>query len=149
MFGLVLFDSILVKSARLTRFLGRNLNWMNPILSLMNGMRITILFWAGCLTRWRTSIPHVYVSWYHPWFLDCFESDVCSFPQGFLDLWVLPRYLSCLSTYLGTLYCDYFGYLLIRWEELAWYEPLSDFSSDGVVESKCLDCWHTYQFWWV
>ncbi|GFS37070.1 hypothetical protein Acr_00g0049570 [Actinidia rufa] len=33
-----------------------------------------------------------------------------------------------------------------KWEELAQYEPLSDFSSDGAVESKCLDRRHTYQF---
>ncbi|GFZ11718.1 P-loop containing nucleoside triphosphate hydrolases superfamily protein [Actinidia rufa] len=33
-----------------------------------------------------------------------------------------------------------------RWEELAQYEPLSDFPSDGAVESKRLDRRHTYQF---
>ncbi|GFS30559.1 hypothetical protein Acr_00g0012590 [Actinidia rufa] len=33
-----------------------------------------------------------------------------------------------------------------RWEELAQYEPLSDFSSDGAVESKRFDRRHTYQF---
>ncbi|GFY81087.1 hypothetical protein Acr_01g0008960 [Actinidia rufa] len=32
------------------------------------------------------------------------------------------------------------------WEELAQYEPLSDFPSDGAVESKRLDRRHTYQF---
>ncbi|GFS31834.1 hypothetical protein Acr_00g0019430 [Actinidia rufa] len=32
------------------------------------------------------------------------------------------------------------------WEELAQYEPLSDFLSDGAVESKRLDRRHTYQF---
>ncbi|GFY81632.1 hypothetical protein Acr_01g0014410 [Actinidia rufa] len=41
---------------------------------------------------------------------------------------------------------DYFGYLKTRWEELAQYEPLSDFPSDGAVESKRLDRRHTYQF---
>lgn len=41
---------------------------------------------------------------------------------------------------------DFFGYLQTRWEELAQYEPLSDFPSDGVVESKRLDRRHTYQF---
>ncbi|GFS45978.1 ubiquitin-specific protease 12 [Actinidia rufa] len=41
---------------------------------------------------------------------------------------------------------DYFGYLQIRWEELAQYEPLSDFPSDGAIESKRLDRRHTYQF---
>ncbi|GFY85533.1 hypothetical protein Acr_04g0002710 [Actinidia rufa] len=35
---------------------------------------------------------------------------------------------------------------LTRWEELAQYEPLSDFPSNGAVESKCLDRRHTYQF---
>ncbi|GFY80988.1 hypothetical protein Acr_01g0007970 [Actinidia rufa] len=33
-----------------------------------------------------------------------------------------------------------------RWEELAQYESLSDFPSDGAVESKRLDRRHTYQF---
>ncbi|GFY86486.1 hypothetical protein Acr_05g0001250 [Actinidia rufa] len=47
---------------------------------------------------------------------------------------------------LGLLVVDYFGYLQTRWEELAQYEPLSDFSSDGAVESKRLDRRHTYQF---
>ncbi|GFY91200.1 hypothetical protein Acr_07g0013960 [Actinidia rufa] len=28
---------------------------------------------------------------------------------------------------------DYFGYLQTRWEELAQYEPLSDFPSDGAI----------------
>ncbi|GFZ19458.1 hypothetical protein Acr_28g0001630 [Actinidia rufa] len=41
---------------------------------------------------------------------------------------------------------DFFGYLQTRWEELAQYEPLSDFPSDGAVESKRLDRRHTYQF---
>ncbi|GFS33562.1 hypothetical protein Acr_00g0029290 [Actinidia rufa] len=41
---------------------------------------------------------------------------------------------------------DYFRYLQTRWEELAQYEPLSDFPSDGAIESKCLDRRHTYQF---
>ncbi|GFY90253.1 indole-3-acetic acid inducible 9 [Actinidia rufa] len=47
---------------------------------------------------------------------------------------------------LGLLVADYFGYLQTRWEELAQYEPFSDFSSDGAVESKRLDRRHTYQF---
>ncbi|GFZ16805.1 hypothetical protein Acr_26g0000750 [Actinidia rufa] len=47
---------------------------------------------------------------------------------------------------LGLLVADYFGYLQTRWEELAQYEPLSDFPSDGAVESKRLDRRHTYQF---
>ncbi|GFY88680.1 hypothetical protein Acr_06g0006200 [Actinidia rufa] len=33
-----------------------------------------------------------------------------------------------------------------EWEELAQYEPLSDFPNDEVVESKRLDHRHTYQF---
>ncbi|GFS37954.1 hypothetical protein Acr_00g0054850 [Actinidia rufa] len=41
---------------------------------------------------------------------------------------------------------DFFGYLQTRWEELAQYKPLSDFPSDGAVESKRLDRRHTYQF---
>ncbi|GFZ10038.1 hypothetical protein Acr_21g0006370 [Actinidia rufa] len=41
---------------------------------------------------------------------------------------------------------DYFGYLQTKWEELAQYEPLSDFPSDGAVESKRLDRRHIYQF---
>ncbi|XP_057467808.1 uncharacterized protein LOC130757154 isoform X1 [Actinidia eriantha] len=47
---------------------------------------------------------------------------------------------------LGLSVADYFGYLQTRWEELAQYEPLSDFPSDGAVESKRLDRRHTYQF---
>ncbi|GFS36400.1 fibronectin type III domain-containing protein [Actinidia rufa] len=47
---------------------------------------------------------------------------------------------------LGLSVADYFGYLQTRWEELARYEPFSDFPSDGVVESKRLDHRHTYQF---
>ncbi|GFZ12658.1 hypothetical protein Acr_23g0010430 [Actinidia rufa] len=46
---------------------------------------------------------------------------------------------------LGSSVADYFAYLHTRWEELAQYEPLSDFSNDGVVESKRLDRRHTYQ----
>ncbi|GFZ05172.1 PSI type III chlorophyll a/b-binding protein [Actinidia rufa] len=38
------------------------------------------------------------------------------------------------------------AFSMTRWEELAQYEPLSDFSSDGSVESKRLDRRHTYQF---
>ncbi|GFY98171.1 hypothetical protein Acr_12g0007120 [Actinidia rufa] len=34
---------------------------------------------------------------------------------------------------LGLLVADYFGYLQTRWEELAQYEPLSDFPSDGAA----------------
>ncbi|GFZ13690.1 Rho GTPase activating protein with PAK-box/P21-Rho-binding domain-containing protein [Actinidia rufa] len=47
---------------------------------------------------------------------------------------------------LGLSVADYFGYPQNRWEELTQYEPLSDFPSDGVVESKRLDRRHTYQF---
>ena len=47
---------------------------------------------------------------------------------------------------LGLSVGDYFGYLQTRWEELAQYEPLSDFPNDGAVESKRLDRRHTYQF---
>ncbi|XP_057514701.1 uncharacterized protein LOC130796377 isoform X1 [Actinidia eriantha] len=50
------------------------------------------------------------------------------------------------QTTLGLSVADYFGYLQTRWEELAQYEPLSDFPSDGAVESKRLDHRHTYQF---
>ncbi|GFY95250.1 hypothetical protein Acr_10g0006350 [Actinidia rufa] len=50
------------------------------------------------------------------------------------------------QTTLGLSVADYFGYLQTRWEELAQYEPLSDFPSDGAVESKRLDRRHTYQF---
>ncbi|GFZ01734.1 ORMDL family protein [Actinidia rufa] len=50
------------------------------------------------------------------------------------------------QTTLGLSVADFFGYLQTRWEELAQYEPLSDFPSDGAVESKRLDRRHTYQF---
>ncbi|GFY92444.1 hypothetical protein Acr_08g0008400 [Actinidia rufa] len=50
------------------------------------------------------------------------------------------------QTSLGLSIADYFGYLQTRWEELAQYEPLSDFLSDRAVESKRLDRQHTYQF---
>ncbi|PSR86087.1 U2 small nuclear ribonucleoprotein [Actinidia chinensis var. chinensis] len=50
------------------------------------------------------------------------------------------------QTSLGLSIADYFGYLQTIWEELAQYEPLSDFPSDGAVESKRLDRRHTYQF---
>ncbi|GFY96557.1 hypothetical protein Acr_11g0008630 [Actinidia rufa] len=50
------------------------------------------------------------------------------------------------QTSLGLSIADYFGYLQTRWEELAQYEPLSDFPSDRAVESKRLDRRHTYQF---
>ncbi|GFZ21988.1 glycine-rich protein 5 [Actinidia rufa] len=50
------------------------------------------------------------------------------------------------QTSFGLSVADYFGYLQTRWEELAQYEPLSDFPSDGAVESKRLDRRHTYQF---
>ncbi|KAF8396921.1 hypothetical protein HHK36_018556 [Tetracentron sinense] len=47
---------------------------------------------------------------------------------------------------LGFSIADFFGYLQTRWEELAQYEPLSEFPIDAVVESKHLDRRHTYQF---
>ncbi|GFZ05714.1 receptor like protein 29 [Actinidia rufa] len=50
------------------------------------------------------------------------------------------------QTSFGLSVADYFGYLQTRWEELAQYEPLNDFPSDGAVESKRLDRRHTYQF---
>ncbi|GFZ09750.1 hypothetical protein Acr_21g0003490 [Actinidia rufa] len=34
----------------------------------------------------------------------------------------------------GLFVADYFGYLQTRWEELAQYEPLSDFPNDGAVD---------------
>ncbi|GFY81214.1 hypothetical protein Acr_01g0010230 [Actinidia rufa] len=37
------------------------------------------------------------------------------------------------QTTLGLSVADYFGYLQTRWEELAQYEPLSDFPSDGAI----------------
>ncbi|GFY84611.1 hypothetical protein Acr_03g0013850 [Actinidia rufa] len=49
-------------------------------------------------------------------------------------------------TSFGLSVADYFEYLQTRWEELAQYEPFSDFPSDGAVESKRLDRRHTYQF---
>ena len=33
-----------------------------------------------------------------------------------------------------------------HWEELSQYEPISDFPTDGAVETKRLDRRHTYQF---
>ncbi|GFZ00775.1 hypothetical protein Acr_14g0004100 [Actinidia rufa] len=46
----------------------------------------------------------------------------------------LYRDLSHVSqTSFGLSVADYFGYLQTRWEELAQYEPLSDFPSDGAV----------------
>ncbi|XP_038702167.1 uncharacterized protein LOC119998800 isoform X2 [Tripterygium wilfordii] len=47
---------------------------------------------------------------------------------------------------LGLSIADFFGYLQTRWEELAQYEPLSDFPNDAAVEAKRLDRRHTYQF---
>ena len=47
---------------------------------------------------------------------------------------------------LGFSITNYFRYLQTKWEELSQYELLSDFLSDGVVESKLLDRRHTYQF---
>ncbi|GFY81904.1 hypothetical protein Acr_02g0001440 [Actinidia rufa] len=37
------------------------------------------------------------------------------------------------QTSFGLSVADYFGYLQTRWEELAQYEPLSDFPSDGAI----------------
>ncbi|GFY82722.1 hypothetical protein Acr_02g0009620 [Actinidia rufa] len=41
---------------------------------------------------------------------------------------------------------DYFAYLQSRWEELAQYEPLSEFTTEGGIATRRLDCQHTYQF---
>jgi hypothetical protein len=48
---------------------------------------------------------------------------------------------------LGLLVVDYFGYLQSRWEELAQYEPLSDFPAEAasIVVTR-LGRQHTYQF---
>ncbi|KAF8404481.1 hypothetical protein HHK36_009366 [Tetracentron sinense] len=47
---------------------------------------------------------------------------------------------------LRLLVADFFCYLQTRWEELARYEPLSDFPIDAAIESKRLDRRHMYQF---
>ncbi|GFZ05543.1 hypothetical protein Acr_17g0011150 [Actinidia rufa] len=41
---------------------------------------------------------------------------------------------------------DYFAYLQSRWEELAQYEPLSEFTTEGGIAARRLDRQHTYQF---
>ncbi|GFY93013.1 putative methyltransferase family protein [Actinidia rufa] len=41
---------------------------------------------------------------------------------------------------------DYFAYLQSRWEELAQYEPLSEFTTEGGITACRLDRQHTYQF---
>ncbi|GFS40763.1 hypothetical protein Acr_00g0070380 [Actinidia rufa] len=41
---------------------------------------------------------------------------------------------------------DYFAYLQSRWEELAQYEPLSEFTTEGEIAARRLDRQHTYQF---
>ncbi|GFY98952.1 hypothetical protein Acr_13g0003530 [Actinidia rufa] len=40
----------------------------------------------------------------------------------------------------------YFAYLQSRWEELAQYEPLSKFTTEGGIAARRLDRQHTYQF---
>ncbi|GFY81621.1 hypothetical protein Acr_01g0014300 [Actinidia rufa] len=63
-------------------------------------------------------------------------------------MFICPWVVDCIDpdTTLGLFVADYFGYPQTRWEELAQYEPLSDFPSDGGAESKRLDRRHTYQF---
>ncbi|GFY98704.1 hypothetical protein Acr_13g0001050 [Actinidia rufa] len=41
---------------------------------------------------------------------------------------------------------DYFAYLQSRWVELAQYEPLSAFTTEGGIAARRLDRQHTYQF---
>ncbi|GFY96148.1 tetratricopeptide repeat (TPR)-like superfamily protein [Actinidia rufa] len=41
---------------------------------------------------------------------------------------------------------DYFAYLQSRWEEVAQYEPLSEFTTEGGIAALRLDRQHTYQF---
>ncbi|GFS46225.1 hypothetical protein Acr_00g0100900 [Actinidia rufa] len=41
---------------------------------------------------------------------------------------------------------DYFAYLQSRWEELAQYEPLSEFTTEGGITARRFDRQHTYQF---
>ena len=48
---------------------------------------------------------------------------------------------------LGLSVADYFGYLQSRWEELAQYEPLSEFPTDAAkIALRRLNRHHTYQF---
>ncbi|GFS40766.1 hypothetical protein Acr_00g0070400 [Actinidia rufa] len=48
---------------------------------------------------------------------------------------------------LGLFVADYFGFLQSRWEELAQYEPLSDFpATAAAIISQRLARQHTYQF---
>ena len=48
---------------------------------------------------------------------------------------------------LGLSVADYFGFLQSCWEELAQYEPLSDFPTVvATIVSQCLARQHAYQF---
>ncbi|GFY80334.1 hypothetical protein Acr_01g0001430 [Actinidia rufa] len=50
------------------------------------------------------------------------------------------------QTSLSLSVADYFAYLQSRWEELAQYEPLREFTTEGGIAARRLDRQHTYQF---
>ena len=64
-------------------------------------------------------------------------THMCAHARNESRIFELYQKISHASqTTLGLFVADYFGYLQTRWDELAQYESLSDFSSDKAVESK-------------
>ena len=72
----------------------------------------------------------------------------CMHMSKMTQVFELHREITCASqTTLGVSVADFVGYLQSRWEELAQYEPFSEFSIEiASLVAKHLNRQHTYQF---
>ncbi|GFS45998.1 hypothetical protein Acr_00g0099460 [Actinidia rufa] len=73
------------------------------------------------------------------------EIDNCTI-LGWLFNSMEPRIYHASQASLSLSVADYFAYLQSRWEELAQYEALSEFTIEGGIAARHLDRQHTYQF---
>ncbi|GFZ05772.1 molybdenum cofactor sulfurase [Actinidia rufa] len=89
----------------------------------------------GTITKPNATDPK-FVQW---------EIDNCTI-LGWLFNSMEPRIYHASQASLSLSVEDYFAYLQSRWEELAQYEPLSEFTTEGGIAARRLDRQHTYQF---
>ncbi|GFS33703.1 hypothetical protein Acr_00g0030150 [Actinidia rufa] len=117
------------------------------ILSLCNGRLTIALSWDGCSTPWIRRIYHVFM--YHDMVPLLWSSLTKMYAHARNEARIFELYREIHQASQASLSLsvpDYFAYLQSRWEELAQYEPLSEFTTEGGIAARCLDRQHTYQF---
>ncbi|GFS38459.1 hypothetical protein Acr_00g0057560 [Actinidia rufa] len=102
----------------------------------------TILGWL--FNSMESRIYHVFM--YHDMVPLLWSSLTKMYAHARNETRIFELYREIHQASLSLSVADYFAYLQSRWEELAQYEPLSKFNTEGGIAALRLDRQHTYQF---